>query len=540
MNATASPHEVDQLLGLRLMLEDALRRAQHAGPNQRATATVLLDATVERATFLTCVSLGLQVKTNDGLDTLISRVKQELGDRWQPRVLPDVRLLHRARNAAQHEGLAPDRSMLPGWASATHAYVVGLVDAVFAVDLGRVVMSDAIVDQELRALVATAETALAGGELEASARASTAAFRTARDRWDKMHRAGQMGFWQPMIARGTPAHAQSQIDELRSVISATALAADPAEVAWFRAASREPDLLDSDDVERMLSFAFGWVATFDLAQQSWVPDRRRRAEVAERLVRAGAGPARISEVTSMGPLGEGRFQVVFRLCDVPAPDEYDDWSYALGTLLRAGDGPRGQWDVRPNGTVTAAFPEADAAAAVERVADALAGTDAALAAARDEREAERSASAERTREYMLELAERSLPKWVTSVEILGASFAGPAREGLSLVIDDSMANLVAPADPTNGVQNQQRDRIHHLLRRHDFVEEVNTRDSFGSIQIRPVPTTDQLVEMLGEADVTMQGWLAWQREHDAARTAIVDDVRARIIAAVDRVSGDDS
>jgi hypothetical protein len=540
VNATPSPHEVDQLLGLRLMLEDALRRAQHAGPHQRATATVLLDATVERATFLTCVSLGLQVKPNEGLDALISRVKQELGGRWQPRVLPDVRLLHRARNVAQHEGLAPDHSMLPGWASATEAYVVGLIDAGFEVDVRRVVMSDAIVDPELRALIATAETALAGGELEASARASMTAFRSARERWDEMHRAGQMDFWPPRMTRGTPAHTQSQIDELRSVISTAALAADPSEVAWFRAASREPDVLDSDDVERMLSFAFGWVATFDLAQQSWVPDRRRRAAVTERLVRSGAGPARISEVVSMGPEGEGRFQVVFRLCDVPGPDEYDDWAGALAGLLYAGDERLGDWNVRPNGTVTATFPESDATAAVQRLVGALAGTDAALAAAREEREAERSSFAERTREYRRELAGRSLPKWVNSVEIRGALFAGTAREGLSLVIDESMANLVAPPDPTNGAQNRARDRIHHLLRNHDFVEEVNTRGGFGNIEIRPIPTADQLAEMLGEADVAMQGWLVSQREHDAARTAFEDEVRAQITAAVDRASGDAS
>jgi hypothetical protein len=538
VNATPSPHETEQLLGLRLMLEDALRRAQHAGPHQRATATVLLDATVERATFLTCVSLALQVKPHEGLDTLINRVMAHLGNQWKPRVLPDVRLLHRARNAAQHEGLAPDRSMLPGWASATQDYVTGLINAAFAVDVRRIVMSDAIVDPELRELVATAETALAAGELEASARASVAAFRSARDRWDEMHRAGQADPWQQMVARGTPPHTQLQIDELRSVISATALAADPADVAWFRAASQEPDLLDSDDVERMLSFAFGWVATFDLAQQSWVPDRRRRAEIAERQIRTGAGAARISEIISMGPQGQGRFQVVFRLRDVPENDEYDDWANVLRRLLRTGEEPSGQWDVRPNGAVAAVFPDAVAAAAFARLADALVGTEAALAAARDDRETERSVLEERTRKYTLELEERSLPTWVTSVEIRPGLFGGPSGEGLLLVIDESTYKRVAPPDPTDGVQTRNSDRIHDLLRRHELVEEVSVRESLGKIGIRPIPTTDQLVEILSEADVTMQGWLVSQREHDAARTAILEEVRAQITTAVGRANGD--
>ena len=426
VQATPSRHEVDQLLGLRVMLEDALRRAQHAGPHQRATATVLLDATVERATLLICATTGLHAPPKDSLDTLVTRVKEHLAGRWEPGVLPDVRQLHRARNAAQHEGLAPDRAQLPAWASAVERYVVTLVDAVFGVDVRRVVMSDAIVDPALRALIEAAETALAAGDLEASARASTAAFTTASDRWDTMHRAGQFDFRAPMLARGTSMHSQGQIDELRSVITTSALAVDPSEVAWFRAAAREPDVLDSDDVERMLSFAFGWVATFDLAQQSWVLDRRKRAEIAERLVRTGARPARVCEVVSMDSRVEGTFEVVFRLRDVPATDEYDDWANVLRSLL-SGEGARGWWEVRPNGTVSVEFPEADGAAPVETLAAALADTAAELARARDEREVEQSAFEQRTLEYRRELAEHSVPTWVRSVEIQGALFPGPAR-----------------------------------------------------------------------------------------------------------------
>ena len=103
-----------------------------------------------------------------------------------------------------------------------------------------------------------------------------------------------------------------------------------------------------------------------------------------------------------------------------------------------------------------------------------------------------------------------------------------------------MATLVAPTVPTDGTRSPNPDRIHDLLRRHDFVQDLYSRNGFGNIQMRPVPTIDQLVEMLGDADLTMQGWLAWQREHDAERTAIVADLRAQITAAVDRASGDAS
>ena len=64
------------------------------------------------------------------------------------------------------------------------------------------------------------------------------------------------------------------------------------------------------------------------------------------------------------------------------------------------------------------------------------------------------------------------------------------------------------------------------------------RNNFGNIEIHPIPTPDQLVDMLGEADLTMQGWRAWQREHDAERAATVADAAAQVTAAVHRASGD--
>ena len=274
-----------------------------------------------------------------------------------------------------------------------------------------------------------------------------------------------------------------------------------------------------------------------LAQQSWVLDRRKRAEIAERRVRTGARPARICEVISMDARVEGRFDVVFRLRDVPGPDEYDDWAIELTSLLRVA-GARGWWEVRPNGTVSVEFPETDGAAPVATLAAALTDTDVALARARDEREAERSAFEERTLEYRRELAERSVPTWFRSVEIRGALFSGPVREGLLLVVDESVATLVAPTVPTDGTRSPNPDRIHDLLRRHDFVEEVYSHAGFGNIQMRPVPTIDHMVDMLWEADLAMEDWLAWRREHDAERAAIVEGVRAQITAAVDRASGD--
>ena len=66
MQIELSPDEVAQLVGLRAMLEHAVRFASSAPAVHQTTAVVLLDAVVERVTFLTAVSLGLSIGPRDG------------------------------------------------------------------------------------------------------------------------------------------------------------------------------------------------------------------------------------------------------------------------------------------------------------------------------------------------------------------------------------------------------------------------------------------------------------------------------------------
>ena len=123
-----TPHEVEQLVSLRLALENALLQCNRATKYRRGTALVALDTVVERASAIVAVTSGVPVPKSGNLDDLISKLKESLGERWVPGVLPDIRQLRRPRNAAQHEGLEPDREQIPSWASAVAVYVTTLID----------------------------------------------------------------------------------------------------------------------------------------------------------------------------------------------------------------------------------------------------------------------------------------------------------------------------------------------------------------------------------------------------------------------------
>ena len=103
--ASLTAHEVEQLVSLRLALEDARLQARRAGTYRRGAAIVALDAAVERATALVAFTRGIRVTPTTKLDDLISHLKESLGTMWAPTVLPDIKHLRRARNAVQHEAL---------------------------------------------------------------------------------------------------------------------------------------------------------------------------------------------------------------------------------------------------------------------------------------------------------------------------------------------------------------------------------------------------------------------------------------------------
>lgn len=65
-------HEVEQLVALRLSLEDALSRAKGATKYRRGTAIVALDATIERASSIVAVTRSLPIPKSGKLEDLIT------------------------------------------------------------------------------------------------------------------------------------------------------------------------------------------------------------------------------------------------------------------------------------------------------------------------------------------------------------------------------------------------------------------------------------------------------------------------------------
>ena len=345
--------EIEQLVELRLQLEDAHRAIRSSGIYRRVPAIVALDAAVERATALVAVTRGLPLPREGKMDDLVSRVRQALGDSWKPRMLQDIRHLRRARNAAQHEGLPPDRTLMQGWAAAAQTYVTSLVDAQFGVDLSRLTKADAIRDPEWSGLFRQAELHAQAGQLTEAAMLARDIFHAATRRWDDLqgrHRRNLTPFERDRFAREV-------VDAVRSQLPSYddwAFATDPAEALWTREAlEQDLTLLDADEVERAFAFVFGWVTSFETTTQDWPSDRGRRNDVRKRRVGDGSLPVQIEGMEGLDSTGSRDSATLrVRLEHLPPPEHYDAWRMAV--LMQIPE-PRA-WQINRDGTATLNVP----------------------------------------------------------------------------------------------------------------------------------------------------------------------------------------
>ena len=456
MTDRLSDADVRHLLGLRSMLSDALRYSSHASPLQRTTATVLLDGIVERALHLVAVSRAVKIPVKADFNTLVDVVRREMGSEWVPSHLPDVRQLHMARNAAQHEGLAPDRDQLTPWANAVVAFLHGLIEARFGVDLDRVALWDCVVEEGLRAGLREAARALEAGDASGSVQASRATISDADAQWQRLH-----GMRQPsgssrigtMFDMGGNNPIDAALAELAHEARLSTFAENPSEVAWFFGLARErPQDLDLDDAERAYAFAVSWVLGFEAARAVWTPDRRARSDRAARLVREADEPAAIDSVLVAQPSAQGAGLVV-RLRGVPG-DDYEAWVYTLNVLLhaRAQDARRG-WHVRADGTARISLADvADLEKELRGLSSALVEADQKLHADRRQ-DAERQIALDaRIREYNRAVAEQgALPDWVAAVEYRPEAGRGPGivvilTETAPREADSFVRDAVRPGD----------------------------------------------------------------------------------------------
>lgn len=489
-----SVQETEQLVGLRLALDDAVSRARRSSKYNRGTRVVALDAVVERANYIVAVTRGITVKQNVAFEDLVNQLKQHLGDLWNPGVLPDIRQMHRARNAAQHEGLSPDRELLSPWASACDKYVQTLVEAQFGVDVRRVTLSRAIEDKDLQFALASAEVALEAGEFSDAFEAAIHAYDAAHRRWLGMQNTRSLG----RIRSTDSSDTAKRLDALISNLDAQTFVHDVAEACWFAAARRDPSsIMTADDAERALAFTFEWIFEFERALSTWTPDRRRRANVAARRTRAQDGPARVDDVDSIKPNFEG-YEARFQLADVPGESDYSEWATMLSSCLRSDDTGRNWW-VHDDGSVFVALPagDTDVSRALSYLREALAKSETTFSEKRAAKEATEREVALRRARFDRETETMDLPTWVRQVQ-WGPRFQDGDSGVWLLTLVRGLSTLDLDGEGA-AHQGHGRDGIRELLLEHDAVE---TCYGIGNdLALGPVTSAEHLKAILLTADV---------------------------------------
>ena len=521
--------EAEQLVSLRIMLDDALRRSKVMNRYQRGGVVVALDSVVERSSALVAAARGLDLPRTT--IELVSRLKESLGDAWKPTVLADIRHLHKARNHAQHEGLQPDRERIPGWATATAAYVASLVHAQFDIDIRRVVLADAIRDVAIGNLIRAAQRALEQDDFSGSVGSSRQAFESALVGWRRLHRSGKASL--PYSRGGLPEFREiqgleNQLDRLARIMDGATFSVDMAEFEWFQTlAGVESELFDADDAERALAFSFGWVANFEVAHQGWVTDRRHRRDVERRLVRASnEQPACLMGLAELQPWGTDlRARVVLK--DVPQEKEYDEWSRVVEELLD----DRREWRVLPDGSVQLTLPEpwGNLEHRIRTLQQVLVNAETRILEQRSKRESAESERQARTlkRDAEVEALADSLPDWVRGVR---GRLDEWRPDGWVVKVDDRVRAVAASPESSS-----------HRLSLIDLIRDdarVNQCYWSGDCEliVEPGVVPAELLAILQEADDVVAQHLRRMEADEGLRTDRVRTARDTIQRLLERDS----
>lgn len=521
-----NPHDAQQLVSLRLALEAALLQVRSARAYRRGAAIVALDATVERAANLCASARGIPVAAK--LEDTISRLRNDGDFDWRPTVLPDIRLLRKARNAAQHDGLEPDRDALPGWARAAELFVIGVVEAQFDVDVRHVVLSSAIADLELRRSVELAEEAHVSKDFGACIENVDEAYATALAKWRRIRPRRSDPFARDRLDQA----AHDGIAHLERALDAAAFVGDVGAAEWFSALrqERDRDVFDEDDATRALAFVFAWVTGYESAHATWTYDRNRRADLAARRVRAENQPASIASV-EVREAGRGSIETTFVLADVPPAEEFDEWASALQAQFRSV--PDGYWQVRGNGTVRVLRSAPDTAASVadvDTLATALRNVD------------------EHVRQQRRAVEERAA-LLAASTEALRASAAAIRADWPSWIDDITgghdhqfgdvwLVTLPPSIDLLNLSEDEQArpydNDVATLLRNMSEIDQCWHTGNGPTLGISPSMPANELVRVLRSADAQISVAVERRERATEDRRRLLTDTRAAVAAAVSR------
>jgi hypothetical protein len=261
------------LVRLRLLIEDAQRRADDISEAGRHLALVALDGACEYALWLASREHTLPVKERAGVPELYSAVKAALAG-WQVRGWRGVSQMHQARNVAQHAGVALDAAQLPTWADATVAFIDSLCLAAFGTRLAEIALAEAVRDQSLRTQLRWSEEQLSENPGQ-SFLLTVGAFDEARKRWRAQRTAPVFapspGGYPPSPDFAPPLH---DVDEFLEV---QPFAGDFSEYTWLRRARQEHEQAgwtpDAQEARRTLLFVSGWIVRWEIFDQGYPVDR---------------------------------------------------------------------------------------------------------------------------------------------------------------------------------------------------------------------------------------------------------------------------
>lgn len=419
-----SPREVEQLVELRIQLEEAARSVRSAGKYRRVQAAVAIDAVIERTSSLVATARGLTMSPQAKLDDTISKLRQSFAEAWQPTVLQDVRELRRARNAAQHDALTPDLARLSTLSASAEHYVVSLVDAQFGVNLKTVTLADAIQDPTWRSEFATAERWLSTGKPSDIDQALSIVGRllnSAEERWKSFSRPITM----QSLHDDKPTRRILRRVEQHLRIEEWLFATHPSEARWVRDVLHSQEgTVDPDEAERVLSYTFSWLTSLEMAIAEWPLSRSRRADVRKRIVGDPGETPRITRILSITEHSPTRSSVRVQLQGVPPADVYDAWSQRLSDSLRDQDDI--YWTIHYDGTVEWQFPANDptlaaqgASALQQALTDSTSLEPPPVPAVPEVTTPDQSALRLMEADFQqdIEQVSQSLPRWVTEISL---------------------------------------------------------------------------------------------------------------------------
>ncbi len=256
----------ERLQDLRLLLEEAQRRAADSTRLGRHAALILLDGSVEFALLLAAAELGEPPKTR--FPEQVRVVTEALGSGVTLEGLKGIGELHGMRNEAQHRGTRADGAQLPRWSTDAERFIGSVVAAVFRLNLRDVLVADAISDADLRQLLSEAETALADDPL-AAFDGVVAAFNGARCRW-RAQREQAMGYDVPLPAHRlgdlTTDYVRKSLEALDDANEVFPFAPDLGEYFWLRVVRKNRNStgnVSREEARRAFAFVLNWILRWE-------------------------------------------------------------------------------------------------------------------------------------------------------------------------------------------------------------------------------------------------------------------------------------